>query len=105
MVNVMCYLDTERERKVRREGGEERVIWGRGVLHSWSFLELLFSGLCTNVSSTHSDTSMVYIHSEIYPYVVITIGLENILIIVKAVMSTPEELDVSVYYYLPLTLM
>ena len=33
--------------------------------------------------------------SEIYPYVVITIGLENILIIVKAVMSTPEELDVS----------
>ena len=38
---------------------------------------------------------MVYIHSEIYPYVVITIGLENILIIVKAVMSTPEELDVS----------
>ena len=38
---------------------------------------------------------MKYIHSEIYPYVVITIGLENILIIVKAVMSTPEELDVS----------
>lgn len=33
--------------------------------------------------------------SEIYPYVVITIGLENILIIVKAVMSTPVELDVS----------
>ena len=32
--------------------------------------------------------------SEIYPYVVITMGLENILIIVKAVMSTPEELDV-----------
>jgi hypothetical protein len=39
------------------------------------------------------------IHSEIYPYVVITIGLENILIIVKAVMSTPEELDVGVDYY------
>lgn len=38
---------------------------------------------------------MLYIHSEIYPYAVITIGLENILIIVKAVMSTPEELDVS----------
>ena len=33
--------------------------------------------------------------SEIYPYVVIVIGLENILIIVKAVMSTPEELEVS----------
>ena len=33
--------------------------------------------------------------SEIYPYVVITIGLENILIIVKAVISTPEEVDVS----------
>ena len=32
--------------------------------------------------------------SEIYPYVVIVIGLENILIIVKAVMSTPEELEV-----------
>ena len=38
---------------------------------------------------------MLFIHSEIYPYVVITIGLENILIIVKAVMSTPVELDVS----------
>ena len=37
----------------------------------------------------------VCISSEIYPYVVITIGLENILIIVKAVMSTPEELEVS----------
>ena len=36
-----------------------------------------------------------FVCSEIYPYVVITIGLENILIIVKAVMSTPEELDVS----------
>ena len=36
--------------------------------------------------------------SEIYPYVVITIGLENILIIVKAVMSTPVELDVSDTY-------
>ena len=33
--------------------------------------------------------------SEIYPYVVIVVGLENILIIVKAVMSTPEELEVS----------
>ncbi len=32
--------------------------------------------------------------SEIYPYVVIIIGLENILIIVKAVISTPEELEV-----------
>lgn len=32
--------------------------------------------------------------SEIYPYVVIVIGVENILIIVKAVMSTPEELEV-----------
>jgi len=34
-------------------------------------------------------------YSEIYPYVVITLGLENILIIVKAVITTPEELEVS----------
>ena len=32
--------------------------------------------------------------SEIYPFVVVIIGLENILIIVKAVMSTPEEFEV-----------
>ena len=33
-------------------------------------------------------------YSEIYPFVVVIIGLENTLIIVKAVMSTPEELEV-----------
>lgn len=33
-------------------------------------------------------------NSEIYPFMVVIIGLENILIIVKAVMSTPEELEV-----------
>ena len=33
-------------------------------------------------------------HSEIYPFMVVVFGLENILIIVKAVMSTPEEFDV-----------
>lgn len=34
---------------------------------------------------------------------VIVVGLENILIIVKAVMSTPEELEVSKQCPLPLT--
>ena len=44
-------------------------------------------------------TVLSHMYSEIYPYVVITIGIENILIIVKAVMSTPEELDVSHNYH------
>ena len=38
----------------------------------------------------------IFLSSEIYPYVVIIIGLENILIVVKAVISTPEELEVGV---------
>ena len=32
--------------------------------------------------------------SEIYPFVVVVIGLENILVIVKAVISTNPEQDV-----------
>ncbi len=42
-----------------------------------------FFGLSISLSGT-----------EVYPYVVVIIGLENTLIIVKAVMSTPEELEV-----------
>ena len=33
-------------------------------------------------------------YSEIYPYIVIIIGLENILIITKSVVSTPIDLEV-----------
>ena len=39
-------------------------------------------------------TSSPFPHSEIYPFMVVIFGLENILIIVKAVMSTPVEFDV-----------
>ena len=34
------------------------------------------------------------LRSEIYPFVVVVMGLENTLIIVKAVMSTPVEVEV-----------
>ena len=34
--------------------------------------------------------------SEVYPYFVIILGLENILIIVKAVMSTSEDMEVGI---------
>ncbi len=54
------------------------------------FLSVVMSlGICSffGLSISLSGT-------EVYPYVVVIIGLENTLIIVKAVMSTPEELEV-----------
>ncbi len=54
------------------------------------FLSLVMSlGICSffGLSISLSGT-------EVYPFVVVIIGLENTLIIVKAVMSTPEELEV-----------
>ena len=32
---------------------------------------------------------------EVFPYLVVLIGLENILVLVKAVISTPKHLDVN----------
>jgi hypothetical protein len=46
-------------------------------------------GICTFFGLSISLSS-----SEVYPFFVIVLGLENILIIVKAVMSTPEEFEV-----------
>ena len=43
---------------------------------------------------TLSFPPSLYYCSEVYPFFVIVLGLENILIIVKAVMSTPEEFEV-----------
>jgi len=47
-------------------------------------------GICTFFGLSSVSLS----GSEIYPFMVVVFGLENILIIVKAVMSTPEEFDV-----------
>ena len=49
--------------------------------HTSFLLSLSLSRWCTSCS-------------EVYPFFVIVLGLENILIIVKAVMSTPEEFEV-----------
>lgn len=36
------------------------------------------------------------LHSEIFPYLVIVIGVENILVITKSVVSTPVDLEVKI---------
>lgn len=35
-------------------------------------------------------------HSEIFPYLVIVVGVENILVITKSVVSTPVDLEVKI---------
>ena len=37
---------------------------------------------------------MACFHSEIFPYLVIVVGVENILVITKSVVSTPVDLEV-----------
>ena len=36
------------------------------------------------------------LHSEIFPYLVIVVGVENILVITKSVVSTPVDLEVKI---------
>ena len=36
----------------------------------------------------------MFVFSEIFPYLVMIIGLENLLVITKSVVSTPVHLDV-----------
>ena len=39
---------------------------------------------------------MACFHSEIFPYLVIVVGVENILVITKSVVSTPVDLEVKI---------
>lgn len=39
---------------------------------------------------------LLYLSSEIFPYLVMLIGLENVLVITKSVVSTPVHLDVKI---------
>ena len=38
--------------------------------------------------------STLALYSEIFPYLVVIIGLENVLVVTKSVVSTPVHLDV-----------
>ena len=38
--------------------------------------------------------SCVFVFSEIFPYLVVIIGLENVLVVTKSVVSTPVHLEV-----------
>lgn len=35
-----------------------------------------------------------FVHSEIFPYLVVVIGFENVLVLTKSVVSTPVDLEV-----------
>lgn len=35
-----------------------------------------------------------FLYSEIFPYLVVVIGLENVLVLTKSVVSTPVDLEV-----------
>lgn len=39
---------------------------------------------------------MSWFYSEIFPYLVIVVGVENILVITKSVVSTPVDLEVKI---------
>lgn len=62
------------------------------------FVLFISSPLCSYYILFHFALFSYFSHflllSEIYPFVVVVIGLENILVIVKAVISTDPELDV-----------
>ncbi len=54
------------------------------VMCEWSFLFVFMTRY----------EAVIYDFSEIFPYLVIIIGLENILVVTKSVVSTPVHLDV-----------
>lgn len=39
---------------------------------------------------------MSWFYSEIFPYLIIVVGVENILVITKSVVSTPVDLEVKI---------
>lgn len=41
-----------------------------------------------------SAVSLFSVHREIFPYLVVVIGLENVLVLTKSVVSTPVDLEV-----------
>lgn len=43
-----------------------------------------------------SSSSLVLIYSEIFPYLIIVVGVENILVVTKSVVSTPVDLEVKI---------
>ena len=45
---------------------------------------------------TRDSESTTCVCSEIFPYLVMIIGLENVLVITKSVVSTPVHLDVKI---------
>ena len=59
-----------------------------------SYYHVCLYTTCRKNSLRSSSLSRSTPCSEVYPFFVIVLGLENILIIVKAVMSTPEEFEV-----------
>lgn len=48
---------------------------------------------CWGVSS-HCPQPALSVPSEIFPYLVVVIGLENVLVLTKSVVSTPVDLEV-----------
>lgn len=60
------------------------LIW---TLHHWS--SLLSKIIYTPVSS-----GFLGVCREIFPYLVVVIGLENVLVLTKSVVSTPVDLEV-----------
>jgi len=49
------------------------------------------------IKNNHQKTfSISWFFSEIFPYLVIVVGVENILVITKSVVSTPVDLEVKI---------
>lgn len=49
------------------------------------------------VKNNHQKTFFIsWFFSEIFPYLVIVVGVENILVITKSVVSTPVDLEVKI---------
>ena len=46
--------------------------------------------------SHYANCSLCQYFSEIFPYLVVVVGLENILVITKSVVSTPVHLEVKI---------
>ena len=49
-----------------------------------------------NMTYSDSIVSFLVFFSEIFPYLIIVVGVENILVITKSVVSTPVDLEVKI---------
>lgn len=49
-----------------------------------------------NMTYSDSIVSFLVLCSEIFPYLIIVVGVENILVITKSVVSTPVDLEVKI---------